>query len=194
MCNNYRFGHPVQRLVDEFQHLRIPLRFPGGLPNFAPLNDIRITDRAPVIRADGDGARLDMMRWSWPSPKGSSVFNVRSEKRRIERAQRCLIPADGFYEFTSAEDTDAKRKDRWLFTIMNKEVFGIAGIWRAGAADGRDAWAMLTCPPGPDIAPFHDRQVVVLLPGRWGVWLSGEANERELLIPSPAEALEVTPA
>jgi putative SOS response-associated peptidase YedK len=50
---------------------------------------------------------------------------------------------------------------------------------------------MLTCAPGPDVAPYHNRQVVVLGSEKWAAWLSGEANERELLVPSPAGALTV---
>ena len=49
---------------------------------------------------------------------------------------------------------------------------------------------MLTCAPGPDIAPYHDRQVVVLAPDRWEAWLAG-GPEAELLQPSPAGALTV---
>ena len=70
-------------------------------------------------------------------------------------------------------------------TLPGHELFAIAGVVRG------DAWAMLTQPPGPDIAPFHDRQVVVLAPDQWRAWLSGEPNEAELLRPIPAGTLAV---
>jgi putative SOS response-associated peptidase YedK len=117
------------------------------------------SQRAPVVLPDGDGARVEMMRSSWPAPKGAPVFNFRSENRTFERARRCLIPTDGFYEFTATGDSKAKRKDKWLFTMKDRDLFGIAGIWRSAAANGEDAWTMLTCAPGPDVAPYHDRQV-----------------------------------
>ena len=191
MCNEYRNRISAQRLIEVFSEIKIPLRFAGGIPNIEPRDDIRITDRAPIIRPEGDGARLDMMRWSWPSPKGAPVFNFRSENRTFERAKRCLIPADGFYEFTASGDPKAKRKDKWLFTMTDRDLFAIAGIWRAAAANGEDAWTMLTCAPGPDVARYHDRQVIVLGPEKWAAWLNGTRNEPELLVPSPAGTLLV---
>jgi putative SOS response-associated peptidase YedK len=71
MCNDYRNRKSARRLVEEFSEINIPLRFSNGIPNIEPRDDIKITDRAPIILPDGDGARLEMMRWSWPSPWGS---------------------------------------------------------------------------------------------------------------------------
>ena len=107
MCNGYRNRKSARRLVEAFSEIKLPLRFSNGIPNIEPRDDIKITERAPIIVPDGDGARLEMMRWSWPSPKGAPVFNFRSENRTFERAKRCLIPADGFYEFTPASDPSA---------------------------------------------------------------------------------------
>ena len=191
MCNDYRNRKSARHLAETFSEIKVPLRFANGIPNIEPRDDIKITERAPIIVPDGDGARLEMMRWSWPSPKGAPVFNFRSEKRTFERAKRCLIPADGFYEFTASTDPKAKRKDKWLFTMEDNQLFGIAGIWRAGAANGEDAWTMLTCAPSPDVSPYHDRQVVVLTPDKWETWLSGARNEAVVLIPPPAGTLSV---
>jgi len=190
MCNEYRNRKSVRRLIDQCNELNMPLRYPGGIPNTDPSQSIRITDRAPILRNGEDGVRLEMMRWSWPSPKGAPVFNFRSENRRFDRVKRCLIPADGFYEFTAAQDATAKRKDKWLFTAKHSDLFAIAGVWRAKASNGKGAWAMLTCEPGPDIASYHDRQVVVLDPAHWSAWLAG-AHEAELLIPSPPGSIAV---
>ena len=191
MCNDYRNRKSARHLVETFSEIKIPLRFSNGIPNIEPRDDIKITERAPIIVPDGDGARLEMMRWSWPSPKGAPVFNFRSENRTFERTKRCLIPADGFYEFTTSSDPKSKRKDKWLFTMADSDLFAIAGTWRGAAAGGEDAWTMLTCAPGPDVTPYHDRQVVVLRPEKWAEWLSGTRNERELLVPSPAGTLSV---
>jgi len=192
MCNDYRYRMPLEQLIDEFAQLRIPLRFPAGRPNLEPREDIRISERAPVILADADGAAaaLSMARWSWPGPGGKPVFNFRSDGRRFGQG-RCLIPADGFYEFTAPADAAAKRKDKWLFTLAGGGPFAIAGLWRAGAANGEDAWTMLTCAPGPDIAPYHDRHVVILQPPQWGEWLFGRDNEATLLKPLPGGTLQV---
>jgi len=189
MCNAYRLKVPLQTIFNTFSDTRIPLRFSrgGGGPNLEA-KDYRITDRAPIVRMSGEAAELGMMRWSWPGPTGAPVFNFRSEGRRISAGQRCLIPTDGFYEFTASETPGDRKKTRWLFTAPGAEVFAIAGVWRAGAAKGEDAWSMLTCEPGPDVAAFHNRQVVVLKPDAWAAWLGG-ADEAGLLSPSPAGTL-----
>lgn len=190
MCNEYRNRKSVRRLIDQCSELNMPLHYASGIPNTEPTDSIRITDRAPILRNGDDGVQLEMMRWSWPGPKGAPVFNFRSEGRRFDKTQRCLIPADGFYEFTASKNAGARRKDKWLFTSKHSDLFAIAGIWRAKAAEGQDAWTMLTCNPGPDIAPYHDRQVVVLDPARWSAWLEG-ANEPDLLVPSAAGSIAV---
>lgn len=190
MCNDYRYRLPLERPIDEFAHLRIPLRFPAGKPNIEPRDDIRITDRAAVVLGDGEGGALELMRWSWPGPSGKPVYNFRSEGRRFA-AGRCLIPCDGFYEFTTPANPRQKRKDKWLITLAGCDLFAIAGCWRAGAASGEPAWSMLTCAPGPDVAPYHDRQPVILPPDRWASWLSHQPNEADLLRPLAQGALAV---
>jgi len=185
MCNDYRYRLPAERLVDEFRQLRIPLRFPQGVPNIEPRDDIRITDTAPVVRFADDGAELLQLPWSWRGPTGKPVFNFRSEGRRFAREDRVLIPADGFYEFTAPKDPKQKRKDKWLFTMKGHDLFAIAGVVKHGA------FAMLTTEPGPDIAPYHDRQVVVLGPGAWADWLTAAVPEGAVLKSSPAGALDV---
>jgi putative SOS response-associated peptidase YedK len=75
MCNDYRNRKSVRRLVEVFSEIKIPLRFSNGIPNIEPRDDIKITERAPIIVPDGNGTRLEIMRWSWPSPKRAPVFN-----------------------------------------------------------------------------------------------------------------------
>ena len=67
----------------------------------------------------------------------------------------------------------------------------IAGLWREGSGNQPDAFTMLTTEPGPDVAPYHDRQVVVLPPADWASWLYLSRPEADLLKPSPAGALAV---
>lgn len=68
----------------------------------------------------------------------------------------------------------------------------IAGLWRPGLGEEPPRFTMLTTEPGPDVAPIHDRQVVVLRPRDWSSWLSLAQPEAELLRPLPAGSLEVT--
>lgn len=190
MCNEQRRRVALGQIRDDFSQHRIPLRFPEGLPNLAPLESIRITDPNAIIRESAEGgAELVVRRWSWPGQGGRPVYNFRSEGRDLSRG-RCLIVADGFYEFTAPSDPKAKRKDKWLFTRAGEDWFCIAGLWRATAEVG-EAYTMLTCEPGPDVAPYHSRQVVVLGKDDWARWLDPSIPSREILRPAPAGSLLV---
>ena len=195
MCNENRRRVALDLVVEGFSQLRIPLRFPEGMPNLEPLDSIRITDRNAIVRAPGDeaappgSAELVMRRWSWPGPGGKPVFNYRADGRDFPRG-RCIILADGFYEFTAPAEPGKKRKDKWLFTLAGEPWFCIAGLWRADPKVG-EAYTMLTCMPGPDVAPYHSRQVVVLPPADWARWLDPAVPAAELLHPLPAGSLEV---
>lgn len=205
MCNEHRRQVALGLIPEDWGEVRIPLRFPEGLPNLAPLDSIRITDPTAIIRAHREeqgAAELVQRRWSWPGPHGKPVFNYRSEGRAFGNAAtagRCLIVADGFYEYTAPEGAPkARRKDRWLFTAadgagIGEHWFGIAGLWRT-TPDVGEACTMLTCAPGPDIAPYHDRQVLVLRREDWAAWIDGSAPAHEVLKPSPAGTFEVRQA
>jgi putative SOS response-associated peptidase YedK len=201
MCSDYRL---IERVPAEtlFPHVL----YPEGIPNFEPRQDIRITDRAPILRAatkqagavELDGRRrpalpaieLVQRRWSWPGPGGKPVYNFRSEGRDLPPHRRCIILADGFYEFTAHSDPKAKRKHKWLFTLKDRPWFGIAGLWRQDAAVG-EAFTMLTCPPHEDVAPYHDRGIVVLAGDDMARWLDPAVPSREMLKPLPAGSLAV---
>ncbi|HZG10357.1 MAG TPA: SOS response-associated peptidase [Allosphingosinicella sp.] len=190
MCNDYRSRVELGTIGQEFSELRIPLRFPEGLLNLEPRDDIRITDRAPIVRWAGEAAELVQRRWSWPGTGGRPVYNFRSDGREFGSG-RCLVVTDGFYEFTApAEPRMDKRKDKWLFTMASHEWFCIAGLWR-DTPDVGEAFSMLTTPPGPDVASYHNRQVAVLPREAWGSWLDGSASARELLRAGPAGLLQV---
>lgn len=114
MCNDYRLMVELASVIKEFEHLKIKIRFPEGRPNIEACEDIKITDTAPIVRAiegeRGAGA-LVQRRWSWPSPTRKPLYNFRSEGREFT-SNRCLIVADGFYEFTAPADPTKKRKDK----------------------------------------------------------------------------------
>ena len=195
MCNEHRRTIELGRISDAFAQLRIPLRFPEGAPNLAALESIKITDPTAIVRAsrdDDEAVELIQRRWSWPGPTGKPVFNYRGEGREFAnsaRGGRCLIVADGFYEYTAPED-GTKRKTRWLFTGAGADFFCIAGLWRDDPKVG-EACTMLTVEPGPDVAPYHSRQIAVLDRADWRDWLSGATPALDLLRPSPAGTFEV---
>ncbi|URW75732.1 SOS response-associated peptidase family protein [Sphingomonas donggukensis] len=199
MCNEQANRVAAGLIRDDLHDLRIPLHFPDGMPNLEPRASIRITDRNAILRAAGEGgAELVVRRWSWPGAHGKPVYNFRSEGRRFA-SHRCLIVADAFYEFTDPPADPAlpkkgRRKDKWAFTKAGEAWFAIAGIWRAHAEVG-EAYTMLTCEPGPDVAPYHSRQVVVIERRDWGAWLDPATPTPEsLLQPSPAGMFDVARA
>lgn len=195
MCNEAYRRAQIGQLRDDWGQTRISLRFPEGVPNFAALDSIRITDRVEIIRPARDDPREAEMvtrRWSWPGQGGRPVYNFRSDGRDIRQPTRCLIPVDGFFEFTDVVPDAPRRtpKSKRAFTLKGHDWFCIAGIWRDDPKAG-EAWSMLTCPPGPDIAPYHNRQVVVLGLDDCARWLDPATPSAELCRPLPAGSLDV---
>ena len=189
MCNEVRRNIALGKIRDDFSQIRIPLRFPEGLPNLAPLESIRITDPNAIVRMGDEVAELVVRRWSWPGPNRKPVYNFRSEGREFG-SNRCLIVADGFYEFTANPDPKAKRKHKWLFTKKDEDWFCIAGIWRNTPEVG-EAFTMLTTEPCADVAPYHSRQIAVLDRSAWAQWLDPSVPAKEVLKPLPAGSLIV---
>jgi putative SOS response-associated peptidase YedK len=186
MCNEYRFKQSLDKIAEEFTRLRMPLHWAGGAPNLEPRDSIRPTDPAPILLGDGEGgAELKTLRWGFVQPGRPPVINFRSDGRRFP-VGRCLIPADGFYEFTGTKYP----KSKWLFTpsegsdLFGGELFCIAGLVRD------DRFTMLTAEPGPDIAPYHNRQIVILPRHQWSAWL-GPADAQPPIGPLPAGSLKV---
>lgn len=195
MCNEAARRIALGQVRDDWSQTGIPLRFPEGAPNMEPVEGFRITDTTVIIRASAEAAgeaELVTRRWSWPGPGGRPVYNFRSDGRDLSKG-RCLVPVDAFYEFTRSPDPKAKRKDKWAVTLVDHDWFCIAGLWRSDAGVG-EAFTMLTCPPGPDIAPYHDRQMVVLGRSDWAAWLDPAVPSAELCRPLPAGRLEIAPA
>lgn len=185
MCNDYRTHLSADQIAQAFSETRFPLRFDGGtIPNLQPRDDVRIGETAPIVTRSEDGPLLRQMTWAWKGPGGKPVFNFRSDGRSFANSERCLIPADGFYEFTDAEQGQ-KRKTKWRFTMTAEPWFWIAGLVK------NDAWAMLTTEPGADIAPYHDRQIVLLRRDQALAWLDLTTPEAELLSPASAGSLSV---
>jgi putative SOS response-associated peptidase YedK len=152
-------------------------------------DDVRINDLGPVMRACPEGIELALMRFGFPpaSPRGGPVFNFRSEGRRFDQSNRCLVPASAFFEFTGKKYPKAKHR----FTLTDAPFMAIAGLWREGQGNQPPSFTMLTTAPGPDVEPYHNRQVAVLQPKDWRAWIELTVLQSELLKPLPAGALAV---
>ncbi len=192
MCNEAARRISLGLLRDDWSETGIPLTFPEGPPNMAPLDGFRITDSTVIIRGvDGAAAPAELVtrRWSWPGAHGKPVYNFRSDGRTLTHG-RCLIPVDAFYEFTAPADARTRRKTKWAFRLADHDWFCIAGLWRSDAAVG-EAFTMLTCPPGADVAPYHSRQVVALGRDLWAAWLDPATPSAELCRPLAAGSFHV---
>jgi putative SOS response-associated peptidase YedK len=190
MCNLYSEKVSYRQLFDEFSQLRLPLLFPPpeAAPNLEPLEQVRPTDLAPVIRPREEGVELASLKWGFApaAPKRPPVINFRSEGRRFGRG-RCLVPATAFFEFTGTKYP----KTRWRFTVPGEDWFCMAGLCRSAQDGWPESFTLLTTEPGPDMKPDHDRQVVVVPRGLWRAWLDPEADPVEILKAGPAGSLAV---
>lgn len=192
MCNDYRLEVDIASIMEDFEELEIAIDTPEGKPNVAAREDIKITDVAPIVVAVDGTARhgaLVNRRWSWPGPTGKPVYNYRAEGRDFQ-SNRCLILADGFYEFTKSDDPKQKRQNKWLFTMQDHDWFAIAGIWRRHPAAG-EAFTMLTLDAGPDVAPYHHRQIIPLARDQWAAWLDPAVPAADVLRILPPGSLSV---
>lgn len=192
MCNDYKLEVDIASIAEDFDNLSIKIRMPEGAPNVPAREDIKISDTAPIVRGvEGERGVGELVnrRWSWPGPGGKPVYNFRSEGREFT-SNRCLILADGFYEFTKPDAPKQKRQNKWLFTLRDHPWFCIAGIWRPHAEIG-EAFTMLTAEPGEDVAPYHHRQIIPLPRERWADWLDPSVPAQEVLQVLPKGSLAV---
>lgn len=198
MCNDYRLLLDIATIADDFEDLKIKIKMPEGAPNVQARQDIKMTDMAPIVRAaakDSDATgELVNRRWGWPGKSGP-VYNFRSEgfggKAPDLDTGRCLILADGFYEFTDPQvpRPGDKRLDKWLFTMKQHDWFCIAGIWRDSRVG--ECFSMLTMEAGDEIAPYHSRQIIPLMRDQWADWLDTSVPANEVLRALPRGTLEI---
>jgi putative SOS response-associated peptidase YedK len=196
MCNEYARLIALAKLNAALAAKQLPLfewadqRIPNDLE---AKDSVKIGDDAPIFRFEGHKLVASMTKWAWKAPNGRPVFNyvadVRpgsDEVRDFSKSDRVLILATGFYEFTAPQAPKVRLKDKHLFTLKGQEFFWIAGIVKQGC------FSMLTTAPGEDLAPYHDRQIVILEPSQGVDWLTLAKPQETLLKRLPAGSLDVT--
>ena len=205
MCGRYSLSAPGDLLAEVFD---LP-----DVPSLAPRYNVAPTQEAAVVRQAAPGAprRLDLLRWglvpAWAEGPhdGSRRINARFETvasrpsfRDSLRRQRCLVPADGFYEWRR----QGRVRQPFHIRRPDRRPLAMAGLWASWRQPGSDApplesFTVLTCPPNATVAPLHDRMPLVLPPAAWDVWLAGElADPRAVLAalpPLPDDAVEAVP-
>ncbi|HVY50985.1 MAG TPA: SOS response-associated peptidase [Devosia sp.] len=188
MCNDYEQRVSYAQYAEAIRRLELSAPDSESAEDLPVADDIRIGDIGAAIRTAGNGVELKPMRFGWPPPRprAGPVFNFKSEKRDFSGSRRCVIVMSGFFEFTGSKYPKAKHR----FSLRDSPIMGIAGLWSEDR-DGALSFVMLTTEPGPDIAPYHDRQVCVLRPEDWAAWLFLTRPQEDLLRPLPARSLVV---
>lgn len=164
--------------------------------NTEPRYNIAPTQNVLFVHHDADGKQvLDEGRW-WLVPfwakelPKATLFNARSETaattpafRDAFKSRRCLIPADGFYEWTVSEE-DGK-KDPWYIVQPGGAPFSFAGLWAHNDKLGITSCTILTAEAEEPMKQLHSRQPVILDPEFYDAWLSAETK-----VPEAAELLK----
>ncbi len=181
------------------------------VPALSPRYNISPSQPVATILARESGAQriLKMMRWglipSWAKDAsiGNKLINARSETvsqkpafRQAFRHRRCLIAADGFYEWARS----GKQRQPFYFQRAERQPFGLAGLWetwQSPTGDQIESCTILTTSANALMAPIHQRMPVILAPEAYEEWLRAPAERAQdlagTLAPCPEDWLDVYP-
>jgi putative SOS response-associated peptidase YedK len=196
MCARFQFAPPE----DWMEELGLTTA-----PEVAPRYNIAPSQDVLAVRRERTGSRqARLLRWglvpSWaPDPDvGSGLINARAESvalrtafRESFRQRRCLVPAQGFYEWKKF----GRAREPWLIRLRDGHTFAFAGLWDrwTRAESPIESCALVTTTANALVAPIHDRMPVILDRADYARWLDPDASEadlRALLQPFPPGAME----
>lgn len=199
MCGRFTLRITSAELAKFFELLREP--------QWKPRYNIAPTQPVGVIRRSADGRDCQLMHWglipSWAKdPKmGARMINARGETvatkpsfRAAFRRRRCLIPADGFYEWRK---TGGRTKQPYHILMRDERPFAFAGLWeRWTSEDGSEleSCTIITTEPNDLLSELHDRMPVILAADDYDAWMNSENEETDelqgLLRPFPADKMK----
>ena len=200
MCGRYTLASQTERLAEEFG-------VDASSIELAPNYNVAPTQKVAAVLEEGGQRRLEVLRWGLIPPWaddpgiGSRMINARSETapgkpsfRRAFRERRCLIPADGFYEWQRTNGA----KQPYYIHMEDGRPFAFAGLWESwskGEGEIRTC-TILTTGANALVGEVHDRMPVILAHDAYDVWLD-PASERDeltgLLAPYPEDEMETYP-
>ncbi|MFH1135021.1 MAG: SOS response-associated peptidase [Pseudomonadota bacterium] len=183
MCGRFSSYTPLR-------DLEIQLKLERVQAEFRPRYNIPPGVEAPIVRSGpGDGVREAVnARWglvpSWSREplKGPPLINARSETVRDKpvfkqafRSRRCLVPADGFFEWARAD----KKKTPFFFRLRENRPLVLAGLWELWTGPERDilSFTILTTRANELVAAIHDRMPVIVPPGSLDAWLDPHGDD-----------------
>lgn len=193
MCGRFTLKTPAKQLLMAFGL--------AEMPGLTPRYNIAPTQMIPVVRAGERGRQMELMQWSlvpsWAKePKlKAPLINARAETvaelpafRSSFRQRRCLIPADGYYEWLGAKK---QRQPYWVH-LADERPFAMAGLWdlwRPATGDPLASCTIITTDANGEARTVHDRMPVILDPADYDEWLNPaeERPERLLTLLRPYE-------
>jgi putative SOS response-associated peptidase YedK len=204
MCGRFVSASPPDEIAKYFD-AAAPEQVLEPSFNVAPTNDVYAVFETGGVR------RLDAFHWGlvphWAKAPsvGSKMINARAETLMTKNAfkpafrkRRCIIPADGFYEW---KKTPGQKKKQPMFIHRPDGAplafAGLWAIWRDEAGEELHSCTIITTSANEDVAEVHDRMPVILAPGDWGPWLA-EGNDDldtlgKLLVPAPPRTIDLHP-
>jgi putative SOS response-associated peptidase YedK len=206
MCGRFTLRTPLGLLVERF----LFEMYEGEL---TPRFNIAPTQAVAAVRiVEPESPRqLCQLRWglipSWAKDRsiGNSLINARGETvaekpsfRSAFTRRRCLVLADGYYEWQKA--VAPAKKQPYYIHLADGGPFAMAGLWEAWrdeTGDAIESCTIITTSANADIATIHDRMPVILNEADYAVWLDPNGSDRavlqELLRPAPADSLAAGP-
>lgn len=200
MCGRYTLITDISKIAQSF----------GVEPTLGaqPRYNIAPTQNVAAILKNGT-THLSSLRWglipSWAKDEaiGSRMINARAETlaekpsfKNLLRGRRCLIVADGFYEWRS----EGKEKTPMYITVQNGQPFAFAGLWDVWKNPGGDpiqSCTIITTAPNELMATIHNRMPAILRPGAYEDWLNPQLRDTDVLThwltPYPAELMQARP-
>jgi putative SOS response-associated peptidase YedK len=202
MCGRYAITSAPESIRKLFRY--------GEQPNFPPRYNIAPTQPIPIVRFDHGARYFALVRWglipSWvKDPKTFSlVINARDGSvltkpafRNAMRRRRCLVPADGFYEW---QVVGAGPKQPYYIHAKDGAPFAFAGLWESWTGpngEEMETAAIVTTDANATLKPIHHRMPAILTPEAFETWLDTDNVDAkiaaELLTPAPDDALEAYP-
>jgi len=192
MCGRFTLTTPVERLAEQFE-------ISGDLPRLTPSYNIAPSQQIAAVAENSEGERrLGRLqwglvpRWSKDPEIGSKMINARaetvSEKNSFKSAfkkRRCLIPADGFYEW-QRNQSGSGPKQPYYIRLETGTPYAFAGLWETWEGeDGRKihSTTIITTEANELVGGIHHRMPVILPPESYGTWLDTFIQEPEELMP-----------
>lgn len=204
MCGRYTLAVQLDLVADRFASS-------ADFDKLSPRFNIAPGQLAPVVTNSEEKRHLRMMKWglipSWAKDEaiGYKMINARAETlaekpsfRKALEQRRCIIPADGFYEWR--KETDGKTKTPIRIVLKDRSLFGFAGLWeRWKNPEGKEVltYTIVTTTPNSLLKSVHDRMPVILTSDAENVWLAaGVLTSKvlgEVLRPYPDDQMELFP-